>query len=261
MFNFVSLGLLSFKVLKSEQENKRMFNQLKITIPVSQNIPLDKQTSPAKGQSEVLKFISPEQNSEEELFGIDVSHWNGNIVMDLPKKDNLSFVICKATQGDRGIDPKFKSNWKFLSEHKMMKGAYHFYEYSKDPILQAAHFCDTVGKIELSDFSLVVDIEEMSLPAKDVNAQKLKNNLLKFLNYVEDHIQRVPIIYSDYSFLNKYLDDPIFSRYPLWLAEYSRNEKPKLPKVWKDKGCLIWQKTDSYHINSTATDYDVFYKK
>ncbi len=195
------------------------------------------------------------------LLGIDISHWNGNILEDLPKKNNLKFAICKSTQGEKDVDPDFNKNWKFLKDRNLMKGTYHFYIYPQDPIKQAEHFCNTVGPIEDYDFPLIIDIEELSLPRKAVDVQRMKNDLLQFLGYVEKKTNRTPIIYSDFAFLNHYLNHNHFSKYPLWLAEYSNITKPNLPISWKEKGCLIWQKTSSYHINSSDIDFDILYKK
>ncbi|MCD0478073.1 hypothetical protein LPB90_06370 [Chryseobacterium sp. LC2016-29] len=256
--NALGLAVISYKI--TDKDLKYKVRQM---IPESSKSTL---TTDKNVSSKTINDnpIENNNNLKTSLQGIDVSHWNGNIVEDLPKKDNLKFVICKSTQGERDVDPEFEKNWKYLDENNIMKGTYHFYVYSQDPIKQAEHFCktvDKVAKIKDTDFPLIIDVEEMSLPRKSIDLHRLKNNLMAFLNFVENKTNRTPIIYSDFSFLNKYLNHSDFSKYPLWLAEYSHSSQPKIPAIWEKKGCLIWQKTDSYHVNSTDTDFDIYYKE
>ncbi|MCS3529170.1 GH25 family lysozyme [Chryseobacterium sp. JUb7] len=251
MISLVIITIIMYNILETSRENKKLYNKLDLLL-----------SSPAHHIAAAVSQTVPEKNiqSESTLRGIDVSHWNGNITEDLPKKDQLNFVICKSTQGEHEVDPDFRKNWKFLEEKNIKKGAYHFYVYSQNPIQQAIHFSNTVGEIKHSDFPLIIDIEEGSLPRKYIDQHQLKADLLKFLEYIERKTNRTPVIYSDYAFINRYIDDDAFSKYPLWLAEYSHASKPAVPKVWKNKGCMIWQKTDRYDISSTEVDFDVYYK-
>ena len=58
--------------------------------------------------------------------------------------------------------------------------------------------------------------------------------------------------------LLKNTSDSEFANYDLWLAEYSGNEKPKVPNTWKEKGYKIWQKSASYKIDSKNVDFDEY---
>lgn len=69
------------------------------------------------------------------------------------------------------------------------------------------------------------------------------------------------MIYTNTGFADQYLMNNVFSKYPLWLAAYSNTKNPQLPFVWKKKGYKIWQKQDSYFIDSHVYDFDVFYGK
>jgi lysozyme len=206
----------------------------------------------------------PTENTEltkDIFYGIDVSHWNGDVITEISNESDISFVIVKATQGKSYIDPEFKYNWQSLKKINKIRGAYHFYMFNDDPTSQAKHFCDIVSDLDNSDLSLILDVEEMSLPKGSIDHSKFKNDLLTFLIYIEQRTNRTPILYTDYSFANQYLDDARFEKYHLWLAEYTKADTPKIPVVWKDKGCFIWQKTNRFSIHSTKADYDVFYGK
>ncbi|GAA4457979.1 GH25 family lysozyme [Rurimicrobium arvi] len=195
---------------------------------------------------------------ESHLYGLDISHWDGDIVNEIPALDHISFLICKATQGKSGVDPDFADNWTMIRQKGALRGAYHFYLYADNPVEQAIHFCNTVGPLEQNDIPLVLDVEELSLPREGVNKHKLQEDVDQFLTEVERRIKRKPIIYMDYAFANKYFDDERYAAYPLWLAEYSGSIRPQIPDAWKKAGCMIWQKSDKYNVNSVSTDFDVF---
>lgn len=252
--NVVGLAFISYKIMGGDVTNKM---DHMISGYQNKEVLESKKTKPQSSEEE--NFDLQENTIKSKLQGIDVSHWNGNIIEDLPRRDKLKFVICKSTQGESDVDPDFEKNWNFLKEKDVLKGTYHFYVYPLDPIKQAEHFCNTVGEIKSSDFPLIIDIEELSLPRKAIDHRKLKEDILKFLRYVEEKTNRTPIIYSDYSFLNTYLNHSAFSKYPLWLAEYSHMPKPNIPEAWKTKGCMIWQKTDRYQIDSDESDFDIYY--
>jgi lysozyme len=171
--------------------------------------------------------------------------------------DTLHFVICKATEGKTYIDPDFAANWKFIRAKGLVRGAYHFYHSNDDPIMQAQHFLSAIKNIDSADIPPVIDIEEGGLEGV-VDLVELENNLFLFLHYIEQKIKRKPVIYTDLSFADTYLTSSSFGEYPLWLAEYSGKDSPRMPKAWKGKKYAIWQKKDSYKIDSRNTDFDVF---
>ncbi|HEX8563516.1 MAG TPA: GH25 family lysozyme [Flavobacterium sp.] len=197
------------------------------------------------------------QDSVGTFYGIDISHWNGDVAADIQSADKVTFIICKATQGEKGIDKDFTSNWELISKKKLIRGAYHFYDAQQDPGKQAEHFCNTVGKLQENDMPLIVDIEQASLPVKSkVDIKSLQSALLEFLQYVEKYSQKRPMIYTDYSFANNYLTGKSFSRYPLWIAEYTEKVKPVTPSGWPSY--KIWQKSSTYNLDSKMVDYDVY---
>ncbi|WP_369048234.1 glycoside hydrolase family 25 protein [Tenacibaculum sp. UWU-22] len=200
-------------------------------------------------------------DTNEVHYGIDLSHYQGSL-LDKDFPDYISFVICKATEGIGFTDPDFSTNWKYLKQKKIARGAYHFYIVDDNPIRQANYFLQALKENNyLSDDILpVVDIEKLSLP-EDSNIDKeiLNKNLLIFLNHIENEISKKPIIYTNTSFANKYLIDKKISDYSLWVADYTKLKQPNLPILWKDKGYKIWQKTNRYHIKSKRIDLDEYH--
>ncbi len=208
----------------------------------------------------VTHKTTKEAEQKAYYYGIDVSHWNGDIVADIDKMDDLTFGICKATQGISYVDPDFAQNFKTLQQKGLIFGAYHFYISSDDPKTQADHYYHTIaGDDKPLQMACIVDIEAGSIDKKGITAEAIQKDLFTFLDHIESLSGRTPIIYTGYSFANEYLTDTKLSKYPLWLAEYSGGQSPMIPTVWKDKGYMIWQKTDRHDLNSNEVDYDQYY--
>lgn len=207
---------------------------------------------------------SPAKNEKNMLKGIDISHYQGDFVTELAGNKTLDFVISKATQGLTYVDARFDDNWKMLKQEGHIRGAYHFYDASENAQQQALHFINTVGDINTADITPIVDIEGASLSklGDHSTVQKtalIEKGLFQLLADLEFHYGRKPIVYTNYTFAQKYLVNTKFANYPLWLAEYTSEQQPKIPNVWKESGFKIWQKSDTYKLDSTELDYDVFY--
>lgn len=194
------------------------------------------------------------------VYGIDVSRYNKDIVKYLP--DSIQFVICKATEGIDYVDPYFYFNWQLLTEKNMIKGAYHFYVTDDDPLQQAMHFIATIKDVYGNALAPIVDIEQLGLSkTEQLTPQKLQQELLIFLEHIAKTMKRTPMIYGNTSFLNQYLNDTIFQKFPLWIADYTQEQSPSIPKVWQKKGFKIWQKTDRFFIHNLDCSLDIFFGK
>jgi len=208
----------------------------------------------------ILLSCNNENQKKHIYYGIDVSHYQGDLLKEgLP--ESLSFVICKATEGTSFIDSDFQKNWQYLKQKKVKRGAYHFYIADENPIEQANHFLEAlrINGYSSNDIAPIVDIEKLSLQADtNIDVNILNKNLLIFLNQVGSEISKKAIIYTNTSFANKSLIDIKISDHPLWIADYTKNSKPKIPNIWKKKGYLIWQKSNSYSFNSINVDFDLF---
>jgi GH25 family lysozyme M1 (1,4-beta-N-acetylmuramidase) len=217
-------------------------------------------------KSDALPFNSTLKNPKIEIesdkdtvhFGLDISHYQGDIVKDLNTKDSLKFIICKATQGSHYVDPDFRNNWSLIESKGYIRGAYHFYTCNQTPEIQAQHFSTVVGSFNQNDIAPILDIEQGSL-IPNINVEQLQQDILTFLKEMERLTGRKPILYTDYAFAQQYLKKEIFSTYSLWLAEYSNRSYPLIPNTWMSKGFKIWQRKDNYNIHSINSDLDVFY--
>lgn len=192
------------------------------------------------------------------ISGIDISHYQGDEIDYLNKKGNqLTFIICKATEGVTVTDPDFSTNWKMISENGFVRGAYHFYHCADDPTQQADYFLAALGTLSKTDFPPIVDFEENSID-KSCSASDIQKNLLQFLKILEQKSGRKPILYTDTNIGNSQITNSAFAGYRLWIADYNPGTSPALPTVWKNSTWTIWQKTPNYSLETYTNDFDVF---
>lgn len=207
--------------------------------------------------SKAITAEAIQNNASVVHYGIDISHYQGNLIDELTAKDSVTFVICKATQGTGYVDPDFRTNWNTIREKGYIRGAYHFYVCADDPLKQAAHFAQQIEDISATDIAPVLDIEQGSMTTS-VSAEQMQNDILTFLAEVQRLTKRAPVLYTDYSFGQQYLKKADFAKYELWLADYTKAAQPLIPDVWKAKGCKIWQKSQSYAVDTKVSDLDEY---
>lgn len=207
--------------------------------------------------SAIEKKFAGSDDSEFIQYGIDISHYQGRFLGKLTELPNIDFVISKATEGISYIDSDFHFNWGRIQELGLIRGAYHFYISSDSPKKQASHYASVVGDLGENDLPPIIDVEDLSLYGS-IDISALQKDLFIFLEALEKRYNKKPMIYSNYAFAQKYLDNSTFSKYPLWLAEYSGGKEPVVPTAWKEHGYKIWQKTDKYKLGDQVLDFDVF---
>ncbi|MCU0439066.1 MAG: hypothetical protein MUC49_14305 [Raineya sp.] len=206
-------------------------------------------------------FTEPTKKEKKQAkiyYGIDLAKWNGNIFKEAELLDNISFMICKATEG-MTKDSLFEKNWIFIKQRKMIRGVYHVYQINGSPDKQAYYFWSIVKKLDSLDMALIINIEEHKPNSHQGCVEQLQMDFVNFLEIIQNKSKKTPIIYTNYSFAESYLTNPYFEKYPLWLIEYQGITKPFLPRTWKEKGCKVWQKSAKYNILSDELDFDVFY--
>ena len=129
------------------------------------------------------------------MKGIDISHWQQGINLTSVTCD---FVIIKATQGTKYVDPCFQ---KFCAQAIPLGkkiGLYHYYG-SGEPETQAEHFLQTVRSY-IGKAVLVLDWEV------DQNPDFKKGPALpkRFLDYVLAKTGVHPLIYMSKSVCREY---------------------------------------------------------
>jgi lysozyme len=187
---------------------------------------------------------------EDYVFGIDVSHYQGQINWDsvtlIHEKFPIDFVFVRATLGSNDKDKKFIRNWKELNRRSKIKGAYHYFRPNENSLKQANNFIKTV-KLQPGDLPPVLDIEERP---RSQSMDSLKVGLKRWLDRVEQHYKIRPIVYSGDSYFTDFLERE-FDDYLLWIANYNFwVEKPK--KHWN-----FWQFSERGAVNGILGPVDL----
>ena len=158
----------------------------------------------------------------------------------------VKWVMIKATEGESMTDECFEQYWSEAGRINVSRGAYHFFRTSKDPRLQAEHYINTV-KLRSTDLPPVLDIETMH---RGCSRKMLNDKVLTWLEIVEKHYKRKPIVYTSDSFAMMQLSRDITDHYPLWIARY--NNDPPFTRNWK-----MWQFTDKALVMGTSGYVDL----
>lgn len=199
-------------------------------------------------------------------YGIDISHNNGGkIVWDslyvmIDNKGRtvrdpysakeikpVSFALVKATEGASFRDPDFKDNWREAGKASLRRGAYHFFRSSKDGEVQARNFISTVGDLRIKDLPPVLDIETIHLGCSD---DLLNQRALKWLQTVERHYGKKPVVYASSSFIKDHLSKEIYGNYPIWVAHYGKPRPSHEDWIW-------WQFTDRAVVKGVPGTVDL----
>lgn len=187
------------------------------------------------------------------IQGIDISRYQGHIDWDSLSNARFAgmrvhFVFLKATEGTDMEDPSFAENWKQARAHGLVRGAYHYFYSTRDPLLQARRFIRQV-QLQPGDLPPVLDIEITN----DRPDSQIRRTALIWLNAVQQAYGVTPILYTNPKFYLRHLG-PAFSKYPLWISHYQLLEGPGLPR-W-----TFWQYSDSARLPGIRgrVDMDAF---
>lgn len=189
------------------------------------------------------------------LHGIDVSKHNRRINWTKVKNMEaggvkIHFVFIKATEGATLSDKQFKTNWKEAKNANILRGAYHFYHPTRDPIKQANNFIKLVS-LSKGDFAPVLDFEVVN----GVPDDELVDGLKTWLETIEEHYDIKPIIYTNATLYKRYIKGN-FDKYPLWIADYSNTHLNK----YDEDQLYIWQHNQSGWVDGIRgkVDFNAF---
>ncbi|MGO3164195.1 MAG: glycoside hydrolase family 25 protein [Sphingobacteriaceae bacterium] len=197
-----------------------------------------------------LRNIELMHRHADRVFGIDVSHYQGEILWDdvltINEEFPLDFVFIRASMGEDGQDRLFMENWKRVKERNKLRGAYHYFRPDEHPIKQADNFIKQVH-LQPGDLPPVLDIEELP---RNRSLDSLRVALKRWLDRVEKHYGVRPVLYSGDSYFSDFLEQE-FSDYPLWIANYNFwVERPK--KHW-----IFWQFSEQGTVHGITGSVDL----
>lgn len=187
------------------------------------------------------------------VIGIDVSKWNGNWDAHKAKAAGAQFVFVKSSQACF-TDQRFGENWQKAREAGLLRGAYHYLDYTKPALDQAKYFCNLLRE-DPGELPAVVDFEQAR---DDSNINIPKSFLRQFVEHLQSNGQ-MPIIYTSPAFWKTYGDSSTYwYQFPLWIANYTLSAAPIVPPPWLS--WEFWQfskKGPGQLFGSEALDIDV----
>jgi lysozyme len=260
-----------------------------------QRVPIDDDVSRAElleyatkldgGTRAILKeFVFP-RDADDQVFGVDVSHFQGEIDWAKLAAQGVIFAYIKATQGRYSYDRMFDANWTALEAlgsagTRPYRGAYHFMSAGAEAAEQAKNFLEEVKSLNLDDLPPCLDLEwdfertngafVVDKDGKPIDrwsahsTEQIIERALIWLEAVETATGRKPIIYTNAQWWKERIgSSDKLSGYTLWMADYSAfaiNRKgPRHPAKheWK-----LWQLTETGKVSDDAlsgpVDVNVF---
>lgn len=192
-----------------------------------------------------------EGRNSNNLKGIDVSNWQGNINFKSVKNEGIEVVYIKATEGDYFKDSYAKQNYERAKAEGLKVGFYHFFKLNKNAKRQAKYFIDYLNEIEATDYDckLALDVET----TEGRSAYELTTLCIEFLEEVRKITNRDVVVYTYTSFANNNLDNRL-GAYPLWIAEYGV-KAPKDNRVWSS--WIGFQYSDKGNVAGVSGNCDI----
>lgn len=184
------------------------------------------------------------------LSGIDVSHYQGSVDWSTVKAAGAAFAFAKATEGVSWSDPTFAANWAGIKSAGLLRGAYHFFRPSQDPVAQVRFFLQVVS-LSPGDLPPVLDVET----ADGVSNDAIQSGVKTWLDTAAAQTGVTPMIYASPGFWNGQMNSG-FGSYPLWVAQYGV-PSPRLPRGWSNWN--FWQYSQSGKINGISGNVDLDY--
>ena len=185
-------------------------------------------------------------------YGVDISHWNGNI--DFSKLDK-DFVIMKVSQGTHK-DVKFD---EYYFSCKLPKGVYIYNKVRNMAEAKAeAEYAVKCLKGKKLEYGVWLDMEDSTM--KRLGKNVLTEIILTEANVLKQAGFKVGKYCNRDWYLNV-LDTPLLSSlYPFWIARYpfvdNGSVKESLsPKALK--GCKIWQYSSKGKVNGMGGNVDL----
>ena len=186
----------------------------------------------------------------QDLLGIDVSNWQGNIDWDQVKANGYSYAWAKSTEGMTYTDPMFFTNMENGLNANVVMGAYHFARPDNNtPQEDAANFLNVASAYIGNGFlPPVLDLEnpysggQAILLTDMFTSEELSNWAQEWMIEVETQTGITPYIYINGNYAN-YLNSSL-TEYGLWFAQPDENLSPPTNigawEDWKFKQFSWW---------------------
>ena len=162
-----------------------------------------------------IPYVDPELIFPGE-YGVDVSHWQGDMDWFQCQEAGATIAYIKATEGLEWVDPRFFENWNKARQTNLKIGAYHYFKNGESGEAQAYHFLHTVGDYDAL-LPPALDVEDGTVPPDP-------DKIRKWLTIVERELNVRPVIYTAaWYWNNARFGGPVpwASDYRLWISSFN----------------------------------------
>ncbi len=186
---------------------------------------------------------------------LDLSNNNANPSFSTLKKNGVTGVMLKVSEGATFRDPVFQ-DWAARARRQGLRvGGYHFAQPNGgDPIAEARWFAKNLGEIKLNDFRPALDLEQNP---GHLSWSQLVTWSRAFNQEVFKQTGSLPMLYASKGWIQSMnADVPIGAA--LWLAWWSNDGKPFKPAPvapWK-KVASLHQYTSDGHVTGITGRVD-----
>lgn len=190
------------------------------------------------------------------VLGLDISKWDGVWDANKSKNAGMQFAYVKSSQAVF-TDPLFSANWQKAKEAGILRGAFHFLDYTRPAKDQANYFADLLDK-DRGELPPAIDFEQRR---PDNNAAVARGYMREFAEQLKARSYK-PIVYTGPAFWVEYGEKTAYwANYPLWIAHYTTAAGPTVPDPWMR--WLFWQFTvkgqgEIYGTQSQSVDVNRF---
>ena len=197
--------------------------------------------------------VKPSTTADIELWGVDVSRYQGNINWRKVAAAGVKFAMLRAVSTNSAgiyLDTTFEQNYKGARENGIPVGVY-FYTYAQDEATQNKElellFKALEGKT--IEYPVALDVEDKTVAA--IGKNKLTALVKRGLDIIDQRGYK-PMLYTYTSYKASYLDMTKLAAYDLWLADYRAG--------FNGKGkCQMWQYSSSGNVAGINGKCDVDY--
>ena len=183
------------------------------------------------------------------MRGIDISSYQGGMdVAAVCSKNDLEFVIVKATEGLHLVDAYCDRFITELERVNILWGFYHFAR-NNDPAEEAAYFYRQTRNYFKHGIP-VLDIEDSAIPDWSAYAKK-------FCDYIHTMSGVYPMVYCSAGSCWRFSDNDVFKHCALWVAGY-----PRKVGYWSDRileefdySIYPWAQASAWQFSGTGDIY------
>lgn len=235
--------------VSADKRDKKVKEKITVDISDIEPDPIAHKSRPDRHPKALDMPVLLGNGTDEQLHGIDVSHYQGRINWDEVVRDTkVNYVYLKATEGVNTIDDTYTYNFNECKRVGLKVGSYLFFRPHLSPKAQFELFLSKVDT-KKQDLLPVIDAEVI----RGVSVGVFQARLLELCELFEKEYGKKPIIYTGRNFFNKNIDGNARLRsYKFFIAAYMFDE----PELNAGQDYVLWQYTATGRVRGIRGNVD-----